>query len=189
MFRALFLILLLSSYLQSEPLKATAIGDYVKMQYAGFIGLSAIGFGEQFAKRRYEIELFYGYAPREVATIEVHSVTLKNNYIPHRIKVEEYEFSPYIGLGVMFMPKQRYDTNSRDDVPSNYYHITGIHALLYTGIAIKHEYKNFHNHTRAISAYIEIGTLDSYLFSYANNPNVLSLSEISSLGVGIAYHY
>jgi len=189
MFRLLVLYILLFSALFSEPMKATAAGDYMKIQHAGFIGYIAVGAGEYSFDKKLETELFYGYVPRYLSGIEIHTLTLKNSYVPFRYGFKESEVSGYLGLGVMYMPKQRYLANSREEVPSNYYHVTGLHALPYAGISYKREFKDESLQKKALSFYIEIGTLDSYLVSYFNNQEYLGVQDIYSLAIGVGYHY
>lgn len=188
MYRVLIVLIVLLP-LRAEPKPASPIGDHVKLQHAGFIGRAALGVGDHFFDGRLQSELFYGYVPKEVAGVHIHTVTLKNNYRPHTFIRDDYALTPYIGLGVMDMLKQRYSANSREEVPSNYYHVTGIHLLAYGGIEYKGEFWDRNAKRRAFSLYLEIGTIDTYLVSYLNNPESLGPEDIYSLAIGVGYHY
>jgi hypothetical protein len=188
MFRVLLFFLAAASLL-AEPKPASPLGDHVKLQHAGFIGRAALGVGGHFFDGRLQSELFYGYVPKEVAGVHIHTVTIKNNYRPYTFVLDRSTLTPYIGLGVMDMVKQRYSANSREEVPSDYYHITGVHLLAYGGIEYKREFLDRNEKKRAFSLYLEIGTIDTYFVSYYNNPNTLGPEDIYSLAIGVGYHY
>ena len=188
MFR-FFALVVLALPLLGDPKPASPIGDHVKLQHAGFIGRAAIGVGDHFFDGKLQSELFYGYVPKEVAGVHIHTVTLKNNYRPYTFILDGYTLTPYVGLGVMDMVKQRYSANSREEVPSSYYHVTGIHLLAYGGIEYKQEFLDRNEKRRAFSLFLEIGTIDTYLVSYYNNPEFLGPEDIYSLAIGVGYHY
>lgn len=189
MFRVLPLLALCAVTLIAEPKPASPVGDHVKLQHAGFIGRAAIGVGDHFFDGRLQSELFYGYVPKEVAGVHIHTLTLKNNYRPYTFELKQSSLTPYIGLGLMDMAKQRYSANSREEVPSNYYHVTGLHVLVYGGIEYKQEFHDRKNRKRAFSLYLEIGTIDTYFVSYYNNREFLGPEDIYSLAIGVGYHY
>ena len=188
MFRILG-VLLLTLSLQAEPKPASPIGDHVKLQHAGFIGRAAIGVGDHFFEGHLQSELFYGYVPKEVAGVHIHTLTLKNNYRPYTFRLDGYTLTPYLGLGIMDMVKQRYSANSREEVPSNYYHVTGFHLLAYSGVEYKREFMDRNEKRRAFSLFLEIGTIDTYLVTYYNNREFLGPEDIYSLAIGVGYHY
>jgi hypothetical protein len=189
MFKLISLLLLLSLSLQAEPLPGKNFGSYIKLQYAGFLGLGAFGAGDYFFNQKLETELLYGYTPKQVSTVDIHTITLKNSYIPIRFYNYSDEIYPYIGIGISYLPKNRYAANERSEVPSNYYHITSINALIYAGLSYKKSYHDYNDHERAVRFFIEVATLDSYLVSYITNPNFLDIQDIYSLALGVAYHY
>ena len=184
----LLLLLMLAVLLGAEPKPASSVGDHVKLQYAGYIGRAALGVGQHFFEGRLQSELFYGYVPKEVAGVHIHTATIKNSYRPHTFVMDGFALTPYVGLGIMDMVKQRYSANSREEIPSNYYHVTGFHLLAYGGIEYKQEVAD-HQDKRAYSIYLEIGTIDTYLVSYYNNPDFLGPEDIYSLAIGVGYHY
>ena len=51
--------------------------DYVKLQFAGGIGLLSIGVGYSFFKEKLEVSYFYGYVPKAVSIDDLHSVSLQ----------------------------------------------------------------------------------------------------------------
>ncbi len=189
MFRPILAAGLCSLALLAEPKPASPLGDHVTLQHAGFIGRAALGVGQHFFDGRLQSGLFYGYVPKEVAGVHIHTLTLKNNYRPYSFHLEKSTVTPYIGLGIMDMVKQRYSANSREEVPSNYYHVTGLHLLAYAGAEYRREFRDRNDRKRAFSLYLEIGTIDTYFISYYNNPDFLGPEEIYSLAIGVGYHY
>ena len=159
--------------------------DYIKIQHAGNIGFGAIGVGKSFFNQEYELELFYGYVPSSIAEVSIHVASIKNNYIPYRFNFLESEIAPYIGLSLIHMLDKEYFANEKEDVPINYYHVTGVHLTSYAGILLKYE----NDDVQIFSVYFEAGILDAYAINYFSNSRYLDFQDIVSLALGIGYHF
>lgn len=76
--------------------------EYIKIQYAGSMGMFSIGGGWLYGKNHWETDIFAGYVPVELRRSSLFILTFKQNYIPwsinvsKRVSVEPLEAGFYI---------------------------------------------------------------------------------------------
>src|SRR5687767_11338496 len=79
------------------------VPDYFPLQYAGNIGLISAGAGYVFPKDRYQLSLIYGYVPKSVAGVTIHTLTARNIFHLYRIHFGKRQtLLPYASLGLSF---------------------------------------------------------------------------------------
>jgi len=165
--------------------------DHSSIQYAGNIGFISVGGGYDFFNEKLGLELFYGYAPKSVAGLDIHSMTFKVNYSPWHINInEKIELRPFnIGIGLTYNFGDNYFINQSSHYPDNYYKSNAIYFTPYLGLSIL--YKNSLK-LRAIEFYTELGTVDKYLRDYLNSAfeeYYVDLEDIINISFGFRVYF
>ncbi len=158
--------------------------DVVSMQTAGYIGYVAGGIGYLSFDRLWESTLFYGYVPREVGGIEIHTVSWKNTfYFVHFMFADVCEITPlYLGLTILFAMDRNVHWQYSTDCPQWYYPPTGAHAAVNVGVQllVRSELLDL-----TYGFYAELSMLDTYLKAYVWDDNDhLALNDCATLAIG-----
>jgi hypothetical protein len=163
------------------PNKKTCLPSTAHLQFAGFIGMLSGGFGYQYWHKRINSSLLYGYVPKEYASAPIHTVAIKTSVILLRIS------KPTVAIPVLYsgftinceLSKHAFITLP-DYYPTGYYSSQAVHLTFFAGakayISIKEKF--------AIAPYIEVGTLDSYLW-YSLSHKTIDLDDIFKSAIGI----
>jgi hypothetical protein len=159
---------------QSEKTKRSIVPHHVKLQFAGTIGFMSVGAGYKFAKNKLEGDFFYGYVPKKIGGINIHSVTAKLTWIPVTLKKNTYKFDLLTtGVLVNYAFGKQYDISRTS---FDYYGFpTAAHVALFAGGGIT---KN------KLGLYYELGTTDRELISFASNTKGIKFHEIINIGFG-----
>lgn len=134
--------------------------DYLNFQYAGNLGLGSIGIGFVSKNEKHNFGLSYGYLPSSVNSVEVHTVSAKGafNFRKHNLS-EKASLNAYVGTNLLYSITNNTYLKFPGYFPSDYYFTNAIHLAPFLGIKI--------GSRKSISkfSYIELGTLDYYLFN------------------------
>lgn len=173
-----FLLLPIGILAQSGKTRPGIIPHHAKLQYAGSIGFISVGAGYEFAKKKLQGDVFYGYVPKGIGGINIQSITAKLTWIPvsrsfkNDIKLDLLT----AGLLVNYTFGRQYHLFSRTRYSFVYYGFpTAAYLALFAGGGIT---KN------KLGLYYEFGVTDRDLISFANNPKAISFLEIINIGIG-----
>ena len=161
--------------------------DHIKVQYAGGIGFISIGAGYSTKNKKLEGDLYYGYLPKSIGGVSIHSVSAKVTWIPvHSVSIKKYELEPLMtGLIVNYSFGKQYFSFAPPYYPYNYYSFpTAIHSALFFGSRIGHDFPS-HAFVKRISVYYEILSFDREIISLVSNPKSLHVTDIVTLSLGV----
>jgi hypothetical protein len=160
------------------------VPDYFPFQYAGNIGLISAGAGYVFAKDRYQLSLVYGYTPKSIAGVTIHTLTARNVFHLYRIHLGERQtLLPYAALGLSFEIGGRSFFTSPSNMPPGYYKFPkSVHVI--PGAGLKLRYLSKLPSISALEFFGEVSTVDAYVW-YKIISDEVSMSQILSLSVGI----
>lgn len=134
--------------------------DYLNFQYAGNLGLGSVGVGFVSKNEKHNFGLSYGYLPSSVNSVEVHTVSAKGAFNFKKHKLSEKAFlNGYAGTNLLYTITDNTYLKFPGYFPSDYYFTNAIHFAPFLGIKIGSR-KNITKFS-----YIELGTLDYYLFN------------------------
>jgi hypothetical protein len=109
---------------------------------------------------KHNFGLSYGYLPKSVNSVEVHTVSAKGAFNFKRHKLSKKAFlNGYIGTNLLYSVTDNTYLKFPGYFPSDYYFANAVHFAPFLGLKIG---------SRKISSkfsYIELGTLDYYLFN------------------------
>lgn len=166
---------------QPKPLKKrTGIAPHhVKLQFAGSIGFLSVGTGYEFAKKKLQADVYYGYVPKQIGGINIHSVSAKLTWLPVSLHKNDYTFNLLTtGFLANYAFGKQYDF-SRESF-SYYGFPTAAHFALFVGGGIT---KN------KFGLYYELGSTDRELVSFASNNKGLKFHDILNIGIGARYRF
>ena len=134
--------------------------DYINLQYAGNLGLGSVGVGYISENKKHNIGLSYGYLPESVNSVEVHTLSAKGAFNFKKYKLSEKTFvNAYAGTNLLFSITENTYLKFPSYYPSDYYFANAVHLAPFLGLKVGSR-KN-----RSKFSYIELGTLDYYLFN------------------------
>ena len=134
--------------------------DYLNFQYAGNLGLGSVGIGYISKNEKHNFGLSYGYLPSSINGVEVHTVSAKGAFNFRKHKLSEKAFlNGYIGTNLLYSITDNTYLKFPKYFPSDYYFANAVHFAPFLGIKI--------GSRKCITkfSYIELGTLDYYLFN------------------------
>jgi len=134
--------------------------DYLNFQYAGNLGLGSVGIGYISKNEKHNFGLSYGYLPSSVNSVEVHTVSAKGAFNFRKHKLSEKAFlNGYMGTNLLYSITDNTYLKFPGHFPSDYYFANAMHFAPFLGIKIGSR------KTITKFSYIELGTLDYYLFN------------------------
>lgn len=164
-----------------ERLKPT----HAKWQYAGGMGVSSVGVGWDYGKRRqWETDFLIGYLPKKYASKFRLTFTVKQNYIPWSITfADRWVAEPfYCGLYITTIAGEEFWEKEPGRYPNSYYNFsTKIRPYIFVGQRFGVDVP--HSLLRNVSFYYEISTCELYLVSKATNKS-LSMKDILRISFG-----
>lgn len=172
----------------STRMRRWYLPHYVPVQFAGNTGFFSTGAGFTSRHQNYHLDLLYGYVPRSVAGMSVHTVTAKNYFPFGRFMLNRNEaLIPYIGLGVSLEVSGIAFFEMPGHFPDSYYDFPkNLHALAYGGVRLQHLFDDEVGWLRGMELYAEAGTVDVYIW-YKTMAREIGLREIFSLALGVNF--
>src|SRR5687767_8468596 len=125
-----------ASLMAQKTILKKIIPHHAKIQHGGGIGYFAIGFGYAGRKEKTELDLLYGYLPAEIGGIDIHSATVKFNFLPvSPIETKTFLLRPLVvGALVNYSFGKQYFTLNPPNYPYRYYNIpTAVNSALFLG--------------------------------------------------------
>src|SRR5436190_17912153 len=160
---------------------------HIKAQYAGGIGFISIGAGYSTKNQKLEGDLYYGYLPKSIGGISIHSLSGKVTWIPiHPVSIKKYQVEPLMtGLIVNYNFGKQYFSFDPPYYPYRYYSFpTAIHSALFLGSRIG---LNLPPNTcvNRLSLYYEVLSFDREIISFISNTKSLQVGDIITLSLGL----
>lgn len=168
------------------------VPDYAKLQTGGYTGLFTAGLGYAAFSDVLNIGVDYGYVPAAHAGRNVHSVSAGVSVRPFDFRIGDVRIVPaYVGADLLFTWGDDYFITVADyyyRYNRFYYYPTGAHWMIHLGLELDWVPPNgnfFERH----GLYWELRTLDTYFFSYLENPATLHFTDVlaSALGYRAAF--
>lgn len=185
----LLIISLFTFFISFSQVKKKGDGllpEYIKIQFAGGIGAISLGAGYDSRNTKLEGDFIYGYVPKKIGGITIHTISSKITWFPiKKIDLKTVAIKPLsVGLLVNYTFGKQYFLFSPEKYPYNYYdHPTAIHLGSFVGGQVKMNLPN--KHLKRLAFYYEIVTYDVELISYISNTKSLRLTDIFNIGLGI----
>ncbi len=197
-----FLILILTllfsinNYAQKEETRHDTLKykkflpKYIKLQYAGGIGIITVGAGYTFFKNRLDVSLFYGYIPKLSFDNELHSISLQvtGKLLKYNL-TEDIQILPLnIGWYAHHTFGSEFWLTLPDRYSSGYYWWSpGRNAGIFIGGEIKTKFLANKTPASGTSFYVRMGSHGLYLASKWGNSSI-PFTDILELGFGIAIY-
>ncbi|HLO36897.1 MAG TPA: hypothetical protein VK173_00260 [Lacibacter sp.] len=169
-------ILPVGTMAQSEKSKTGILPHHAKVQFAGSIGFISVGAGYEFAKKKkLHVDFFYGYVPKKIGGINIHTITGKLTWIPVSLQKGDFKVDLLTaGVLVNYAFGKQYRLSRESLI---YYGFpTAVHVAVFAGGALT---KN------KIGIYYEVGITDKELITFASNlKGGIKFHEIVNIGIG-----
>lgn len=165
------------------------IPRYSKIQFAGSIGLLSIGPGWNYGRNHWETDLLIGLVPRYADKRAKVTLTLKQNYIPWKLSLNEYfSIEPLTcGLYLNTLLDRNFWVSEPDKYPNGYYSFsTRIRSHIFIGERITFNLKSEKYRHKSITFFYELSTCDLYLISAIGN-KYLRPRDYLSLSFGLKF--
>lgn len=159
-------------------------------QYAGGMGLFSVGAGWNYgSNRQWETEVLLGYIPKYSSDNSKITMTLKQNYIPWRVPLDnEWALEPLeCGLYFNTVFSDEFWTSEPDRYPKGYYGFsTRVRTHIFVGQRLRWNIPQKHRRfIRSITAFYEISSCDLYIVSAFTNH--LKMDDYLRLSFGIKF--
>lgn len=160
---------------------------YTNLQYAGNVGLAAVGLGTTFKNEKLYLGLIYGYLPMTLNKVEVHTIAFKAYYsIFSRELFNRLNTSAYFGTNVNYGITKNTYLNYPDYFPKGYYYTNAIHFAPFFGRKYELALKKPQLGISKLGLYFEIGTLDKYIGNLFTSWQV-GVFDIVNLSAGLTF--
>lgn len=158
-------------------------------QYAGSIGVVALGMGWHYGKHKnWETDLLLGFVPKYNSAENKITFTAKERYVPWHLNISSHWMVEPLTTGLFFSSIFGEDFWSKEPsrYPDRYYGFsTRIRANVFLGERITYRIPSKKRHFfSSLSAYYELSTSDMYIISALPNKNI-RFSDILSLSFGL----
>lgn len=160
------------------------VPDDAVLQFAGNMGMLAVGPGYEFAKGRLTTDLLYGFVPKFDSDETEHLLTIKGTYKPWEIKRRHgFAIIPVqVGLGLSYYFSGKYPLTWDERFPEGYYWWSPkVRVLGFAGASVTRDIRN--SNVKKIGLYSELGTYDLIVTSWVKDEK-LRLWDIMNISIG-----
>lgn len=160
---------------------------YAKAQFAGSIGMLSMGVGWDYGKGRWETDALFGLIPRNSDKHAMVTFTLKQNYLPWKINLNDDIFFEPLNCGLFLNTLLDGDfwVKEPDRYPKGYYGFsTKVRIHVFVGERLTYKFKRQDMFAKSISVFYEINASDLYLINAFTN-SYLKPKDYLSLSFGI----
>lgn len=170
----------------STRIKRWYLPHYLPVQFAGNIGFLSTGVGYTSNNENYQLSLLYGYAPRAMAGVEIHTIAAKNIFPLSRHAMKNSQtLIPYVGLGLTVEIGGNSFFRQPDHYPEGYYDFPkNLHVIAYGGVKLQRLLPDDFRMFRGVEFFAEAGTVDIYLW-YKAMSNQIKFHQVFSLALGV----
>ncbi|BBE20119.1 hypothetical protein AQPE_4310 [Aquipluma nitroreducens] len=159
--------------------------DYLNFQYAGNLGLGSVGIGYISVNNKSTLGFSYGYLPESINKVEVHTLSLKRVF-----HISKHRFSKnllgtsYMGTNIILSKTKNTYIKFPNHFPSKYYFTNAVHFAPFIGAKFDNILTNKKKLFRY--PYIEIGTIDYYLFNLIKYKQ-LDFVDCLNVSMGVSF--
>jgi hypothetical protein len=166
----------------NDTIKPGSKQTYVKMQYAGNIGLVSVGAGYKSFSNRFSLDLSLGYLPKFINGIRVSTISLKPSF-----HFKEHSFSGvstgfYMGTGINYSIGRNIYPKAPNYYPIDYVYPNAYNLNPFIGANAIFSLTN--SRFGKLAIYTELGTVD-YEIYYAFKRKEINFLETINLAFGI----
>jgi hypothetical protein len=159
------------------------------VQNAGNMGLVSAGIGWCYGRnKQWETHLLMGFVPKYKALSAKPTITLKENFIPWRLRVDDNIVLEPLSCGLYLntVVGSRFWSYLPSRYPNNYYWFsTRFRINVFVGERLTwHFSTGKKKRPKSITAFYECSTCDLYLFDFFGNRSV-KLRDIIGLSLGV----
>jgi hypothetical protein len=153
--------------------------NYVKLQYAGGMGLISAGVGWEYGRRKqWESDVYLGFVPKFSTDETKMTGTLKQNFIPWNIRLKNQSVIAPLTCGAYLtaINGENFWTKAPSKYPDDYYGFMSqirVHAFVGQRVAYK-----------KTAVFYEFSSCDIYILSALGNRR-LHLNDIVKLSLGL----
>ena len=165
------------------------IPRYIKGQFAGSIGMFSVGTGWNYGKDHWETDVLLGLVPRHSDRHAMATFTVKQNYLPWKIPInEQFDFEPLnCGLFLNTLFDGDFWVKEPDRYPKGYYGFsTKVRIHVFVGERVTFKFKRQDMFAKSVSFFYELSTSDLYLINAINN-SYLKPKDYLSLAFGVKF--
>lgn len=168
------------------------IPTHTRLQFYGDMGIASVGFGWDYGKKaKWETDVLFGLVPKYNATHAHLTFTIKQGFMPWTVDLgESFQANPLTcGMYLNAILGNEFWLSQPNRYPKGYYWFsTRLQAYIYAGQSLTYIIPEANRkRIKAISAFYEIGTNDSYILSKIPN-NELRLRDILKLSFGLKFN-
>lgn len=171
---------------EADSIKTAGKNLYLKVQYAGNIGLVSVGLGKEFCNDKLSFDLNYGYLPESVNGVRVHTFALKPALMVKKFNLSGFMSHCYIGASFNYGITANTYLRYPDYYPKGYYYTNALHVNPFLGMGIR--LTPLKKKLGKISVYTELGTIDYEIWQAIKNKEI-NLVEIWNLCFGLAFQF
>lgn len=163
------------------------IPKYSKLQFAGSMGMLSLGTGWNYYRNHWETDLLLGLVPRNADRHAMVTFTIKQNYFPWNINLNEHiSFEPLCcGIYINMLLDRDFWGKQPDKYPKGYYWFsTRVRNHVFIGERFTLKLKANRRWHKSISFFYELSTCDLYIINAIGN-SYLKPKDYLSLSFGI----
>lgn len=155
---------------------------YFPVQVAGNIGFVSAGIGYSSRSEKFNVAIQYGYAPKSITDVEIHTLTVRNVF--HLYKSRRQMFIPYAGLGLSLEVGGKSFFFLPSNMPKGYYKFPkSIHLIPAIGVKTRHR-SGRNSRVKTIEIFGEATTVDAYIW-YKLISSEVPMSRIITFSAGV----
>jgi hypothetical protein len=172
-------------YAQNKDSAAITKGPtYMKVQYAGNLGLLSVGMGQTYLDDKLSVDLNYGYLPKRLNGVRVHSFAVKASYQFMGISLSSFELGTYAGMCVLYGVTSNTYIRYPDLYPDDYYLPNALHLNPFLGLNVR--CLSVDKRISRVALYSELGTVDYKIWYSLKNKRIKPV-EIWNVSFGVRY--
>ena len=157
---------------------------YIKMQYAGNMGLVSVGAGKTVFNKRTTVDLNYGYLPESINGVEVHTFALRPAVHFKGFTATNVNTGYYLGAALTYSRTNNTYLQYPSYYPRDYYMPNAVHINPMLGILMKKSLSH-DIPQKQLAFFAEIGTVDVKLIDALAN-RAINAAMVWSLSFGMA---
>lgn len=169
------------------------VPKYSKVQYAGSMGMFSAGMGWVYEKKRWETDLLTGFAPVKSDRQPLFTMTLKQNYIPWKIKTSKiFSLEPLTAgfyINAILNDKNLWTTSPNRYPHKYYYHSNRFKFHIFIGQGLTCNTKKTDSPINSISAFYEVSSFNMYMRYLFMGNEYLKFEDYISLSLGLRFGF
>ena len=187
---SIFMLMAHAVFAQAGFLKKL-VPHHAKIQYGGGIGFFSAGMGYTNKNKKLEADLFYGYVPAGRHGVEIHSATVKLQWLPIKtLERGKLFLNPLVtGFLVNHSFGKQYFGFDPEYYPYSYYKFpTAINSAFLLGSQAGVKFPRAKT-LKGLAFYYELEVFEREFISYVTNTNSIGFHDILTLGVGVKLYF